>query len=178
MKRFICALCAFVIGIIGITGCNPSANNPFTSEKAIKGQLGELYYVVPENAILLDSSISEELAMYSVPIDNSAEKYQLTITYTHTDDVDEYEKLLQKIDDMINQIDIEEGAEVTTEEIDIFLGKTIDKGCKREGKINGQKAIIIVVAESGNMYLLGYMVKTGFYDQSVWDNFYAQLKLV
>lgn len=175
MKKFICAL--LVIAITCIMGCGKSSDNPFTADDAIKGQIGELYYVVPQNAVL-DGSLSEELAMYKIPIDNSTEEYQLTISYSHTDDVDEYEEILQHIDDMINQHDIEEGAEITTEEIDIFLEKTIDKGCKREGKINGQKAVLIVVAEDGDMYFIGYIVKTGFYGQSVWDNFYAQLKLV
>lgn len=177
MKRFVCVLCALVIGIIGISGCNQSENNPFASENAIKGQLGELYYVVPENAVS-DGSISEELAMYNIPIDNSEEEYQLTILYEHTDNTEEYEAILKNIDDAINQIDLEEGVEATTEEIDVFLGRAIDKGYKREGKFNGKKAVMIIAAESGNMYMVGYIVKTGFFDQSIWDNFYAQLKLV
>lgn len=177
MKRFFCILCALAIGIIGVTGCNQSANNPFTSEKAIKGQLGELYYVVPENAVF-DGGITEELVMYNVPIDNSEEEYQLAILYQHTDNAEEYETILKNIDDSINQIDLKEGVEATTEEIDVFLGKTIDRGYKREGKFNGKKAVMVTAAESGNMYVVGYTVKTGFFDQSIWDNFYEQLKLV
>lgn len=79
---------------------------------------------------------------------------------------------------MIKQVDMEDGIEVSTKKIDNFLGKSIDKGCKREGKYNGKKTVLIVVAESNNMYMVGYTVKTGFFDQSVWDNFYEQLKLV
>ncbi len=177
MKKFICILCSLAIGIFGLTGCNQSGNNPFTSENAIKGQVGELYYVVPENAVS-DGSISEELAMYNVPIENSAEEYQLSILYDRIDDVNEYESTLKNIDNMVKQNDMEDGIEVSTEEIDNFLGKAIDRGCKREGKYNGKKTVLIVAAESNNMYMVGYTVKTGFFDQSVWDNFYEQLRLV
>lgn len=81
MKKYICILCSLAIGIAGLTGCNRSENNPFTAENAIKGQLGELYYVVPENAVLNDST--DELAWYKIPIDNSTEEYQLMISFTH-----------------------------------------------------------------------------------------------
>lgn len=176
MKKYICILCSLAIGIAGLTSCNRSGNNPFTAENAIKGQLGELYYVVPENAMLNDST--DELAWYKIPIDNSTEEYQLMISFTHTDDENEYESIIQNIDDMIKQIDMEDGIEVSTEKIDNFLGKSIDKGCKREGKYNGKKTVLVVVAESNNMYMVGYTVKTGFFYQSVWDNFYEQLRLV
>lgn len=177
MKKYICILCSLAIGIAGLTGCNRSGNNPFTAENAIKGQLGELYYVVPENAAPV-GSVSEELAMYDVPIENSTEEYQLTILYKQIDNTDEYELALENIEDSIEQIDIEDDIEVSTEEINIFLGKAIDKGYKREGKVDGKKTVGIVALKSDSMYMVGYTAKTGFFDQSVWDNFYEQLKLV
>lgn len=177
MKRFICVLCSLVIVITYITGCSQSSDNPFTADDAIKGQIGDLYYVVPANAVL-NEGLGDSIAMYKVPIDNSAEEYTIIISCTHADDADEYEDILQNIEEMKNQTENETGTQFTDEAIDDFLGKTIDKGFKREGENNGEKAIMITAAGSGNMYLIGYTVKTGFYDQSVWENFLAQLKLV
>lgn len=177
MKNFICVLCSLSILITAITWCNQSLDNPFIANNAIKGQIGELYYAVPNNAVLNKDS-SDNSAMYIIPINNSAEEYTLMISYAHTDNKEEYESILQHIDEMKNQTETENGTIYTTEDINVFLGRTIDKGCKCVGENNGQKSVVIIVAESGNMYMISYTVKTGFYDQSVWDNFYAQLELV
>lgn len=176
MKKFICALCSLVLVIACITGCGQSSDNPFTADNAIKGQVGNLYYVVPENAVL--NASTDDSAMYDVPINNSTEQYTLMIMCKHTDSNDEYEEMLQNIDDMKNQSETETGTTYTTEDISKFLGRTVDKGCKCIGENNGQKIVMIVAAESENLYMIGYTVKTGFYDQSIWDNFYAHAKLV
>lgn len=177
MKKFVCALCSLVIIIACITGCGQSSDNPFAADNAIKGQVGNLYYVVPENAVLLNAS-TDDGAMYDIPIKNSTEKYSLMVMSKHTDNNDEYEDILQNIDNMKNQSETETGTTYTTEDINKFLGRTVDKGCKCVGENNGKKVVIIMAAESSNVYMISYTVKTGFYDQSVWDNFYAQLKLV
>ena len=176
MKRFIYTLFSLVILITCISGCGQSSDNPFTADNAIKGQVGNLYYTVPENAVL--NASTDDSAMYDIPINNSTEKYTLIVICKHTDSNDEYEEMLQNIDEMKSQTQNEYGVEITNETINTFLGKTIDNGCKREGVSDGQKIVTIIAAKEGNIYTLGYSVKTGFYDQSVWDNFYAQAKLV
>lgn len=178
MKKFICTLCSLVIVITCITGCGKSSDNPFAADDAIKGQVGNLYYVVPNNATLDEGLSDNSTIIYKVPIKNSAEEYQLIVSCKHTDDENEYKSLIQNIDEMKSQTKNEYGAEITNETINTFLGETIDNGCKREGVANGQKVVAIMAAKEGNVYMLGYSVKTGFYDQSIWDNFYAQLKLV
>lgn len=176
MKKLICALCSLVIVITCITGCSKSSANPFTADDAIKGQVGNLYYTVPENAVL--NASTDDSAMYDIPINNSTEKYTLMVMCKHTSSNDEYEDMLQNINEMKSQTKNEQGAEITNETINTFLGETVDNGCKREGVSDGQKVVVIIAAKEGNIYTLGYSVKTGFFDQSVWDNFYAQAKLV
>lgn len=176
MKKFICALCSLAIVITYMTGCGKSSDNPFASDNAIKGQVGNLYYTVPENAVL--NSSTDDSAMYDVSISNSTEKYVLTIMCKHTGSNDEYKDMLQNIDNMKNQSETGTGATYTAEDINDFLGQTVDKGCKCVAENNGQRFVTIVAAKSKTLYMIGYTVKTGFYDQSVWDNFYAQLKLV
>lgn len=153
-----------------MTGCGKSSDN------AIKGQVGNLYYTVPENAVL--NSSTDDSAMYDVSISNSTEKYVLTIMCQHVSSNDEYEDMLQNIDNMKNQSETGTGATYTAEDINDFLGQTVDNGCKCVAENNGQRFVTIVAAKSKTLYMIGYTVKTGFYDQSVWNNFYAQLKLV
>ena len=176
MKKLIYALFSVVILITCISGCGNSAEDPFTADNAIKGQVGNLFYTVPENAVL--NASTDDSAMYDIPIDNSTEKYTLMIMCKHTNSTDEYEDMLRNIDNMKTQSETETGTTYLTEDINNFLGQPIDKGCKCVGENNGQKITTIIAAGSENVYMIGYTVKTGFYDQSVWDNFCAQAKLV
>lgn len=185
MKRFICALCSLAIIIACIAGCNQSSENPFTADDAIKGQIGDLYYVVPNNAIIDEQYFSDIAVKYNIPIKNSTEEYQLNLIYTYVseDDASEDEALNgfeTIINDLITKSKENEsnGISYESEPITEFLGTTVDLGLKYTAEGSGQKVIGIVAAKSRTLYFIGYSVKTGFYDQSVWDNFYAQLKLV
>lgn len=183
MKKFICILCSLAIGIIGLTGCNRSGNNPFLDENAIKGQIGDLYYVVPYGATADEED--DNNIVYSVPIENSAENYQLGFVYGYISEDEASEEEAKNgfeivLNNIISQYESLEskGVLYENEQITDFLGVAVDKGIKYTAEFEGYKEIGISALISRKMYLITYQVKTGFYDQSVWDNFYEQLKLV
>lgn len=181
MKRVICVLCSLAIMLVCIGGCGAVAGNPFTAENAIKGQVGDLYYVVPGNAVLEEST--DEKNSYSVPITNSNEEYILDIVYLYADE-EAYKAAIQLLEFTRELIaaEIEEnagnGASYEEEDITEFLGKSVNYGIKTTYIKNGLVEAGITVAIADKFYSVRYTVKSAFYDQAVWDNFYAQLKFV
>ena len=181
MKKAISVLCSLAIMLVCIGGCGTAGDNPFIADDAIKGQIGDLYYVIPGNAVV-DESSTDENNTYRVPIANSIEEYTLYISYSPVEETDETP--IQSMEDLREFLAYsieafsEEVALYEEEDITDFLGKQVDYGFKINTEIDGQKSVLIYALISHKMYSVGYGAKTGFYDQTVWDNFYAQLKLV
>ena len=182
MKKIICILCSLAIILVCIGGCGTAGGNPFTAENAVKGQVGDLYYVVPENAVLDESSIDES-NVYRVPIANSNEEYTLSIACSYLDE-EAYETSVQYWENLKGILSsasteyAEQGSFYEEQDITSFLGKTVDYGSKITVEGNGQKMVSAFVITSNKVCGVTYSAKTGFYDQAVWDNFYAQLKFV
>jgi len=183
MKKIICIFFALTIGIIGMSGCNQSESNPFASERAVKGQIGNLYYAVPYNATADEKN--DNNIMYSVPIENSVENYQLGFVYgyisedesTEDEAKNGFEMILNNITSQYENLE-SKGLLYESEQITDFLGVDVDAGIKYTAEYEGQKVIGIAALISRKMYLVTYQAKTSFFEQSVWDNFYAQLELV
>ena len=98
---------------------------------AKKGQVGDLYYVVPSNAVSDDNSNSNSIS-YRVPIENSAEEYILNILYTYVDEEDAesleevllyFESLIKFMETIVDEAD----TQYTSEDIYEFAGVTVDK---------------------------------------------------
>lgn len=184
MKNFVCVLCLLTISVVFLSGCNNESVNPFLDENAIKEQLGDLYYVVPYNATADEKN--DNNIMYSVPIENSEENYQIGVSYVYISSEEEAnEKEVTKwfeimIDSLIENLSENKSDDFSfeSEPVTDFLGASVDIGLKYTAKNNGMKTTGMFVATSRELYLLNYGAKTGFYNQSVWDNFYAQLELV
>lgn len=179
MKKFLCVFCSLVIMVMCLCGCG---SNPFTADDAKKGQIGDLCYAIPGNAVSEKAS-NDDSIVYLVPIENSVEEYQLNIgcTYITKEDAESKEDVLESFDKFIDYIEeIASGSDVkySREDIDKFAGTAVDKAIKISGEGNGAKTISIFALKSRKVYSAGYSVKTGFFDQSVWDNFYKQLKYV
>ena len=181
------ALTLFVtVAMLLVSGCSnntgSSADNPFIAENAIKGQVGDLYYVVPENAVFDESSTDED-NVYRVSIANSTEEYVLNISYSYVDE-EAYEssvhlmEITREAAASASEENAADGASYKDENITEFLGKSVDYGFKSTSKGNGQTMVAVLVITSNTAYGIRYTVKSGFYDQAVWDNFYAQLKFV
>lgn len=183
MKKFLCVFCSLAIMVMCLSGCG---SNPFTADDAKKGQIGDLYYVVPSNAVSDDTTTAvnnTNSVSYRVPIENSVEEYQLNIgcTYITKEDAESKENVLESFDKFIDFIEeITSGSDVkySREDIDKFAGTAVDKAIKISGEGNGVKSISIFALKSRKVYFAEYSTKTGFFDQSIWDNFYKQLKYV
>lgn len=179
MKKFLCVFCSLAIMVMCLSGCG---GNPFTADDAKKGQIGDLCYAVPGNAISKEDSNDDNI-VYVVPIENSVEEYQLNIgcTYITKEDAESKEDILEGFDrliEFIEEITNGSGVKYSREDIDEFAGTTVDKAIKISGEGNGAKSILIIALKSRNAYFAGYSTKTGFFDQSIWENFYKQLKYV
>lgn len=181
MKRVICVLCSLAMMLVYIGGCGAATGNPFTAENAIKGQVGDLYYVVPENATLDDES-PDGLLTFHVPIENSTEEHILNILYSCPDDQESYEIFLKYYQSVKETA--EESSEkfgdviVEVQELTEFLGRSVDYGFMMTQEAEGKRSISVYAASSKKLYLISYIAKTAFYDQTFWDNFYTQLKFV
>lgn len=184
MKKVICGLCSLVVMIMCLGGCSGLSSNPFTADDAKKGQIGDLYYVVPSNAVSDDNSNSNSNSIsYRVPIENSVEEYILNILYTYVDeeDAENPEEVIEYFETLVKfmeEVENEAGTQCTTENIDEFAGVTMDRGKKFIKEEDGGKAILITAVKSRKLYSVGYFVKTAFFDESIWDNFYNQLKII
>lgn len=183
MKNFVCVLCLLTISVVFLSGCKNESVNPFLDENAIKGQIGDLYYVVPYNATADEKN--DNNIMYSVPIENSEENYQLGLMYMYvSEDEANEEEVKSGFETILNNIATEfsnfesKGMFYESEQITDFLGIAVDSGIKYTAEYEGKKIIGIAAFKSRKMYVITYRTKTGFYNQSVWDNFYAQLELV
>lgn len=187
MKKIICFFCSLVIMAMCLSGCGSSNGNPFTSNDAKKGQIGDLYYVVPSNAVSDDNSNPNSIS-YRVPIENSVEEYILSILYTYVDEDDasspeevlEYTEMLIEFIEKAQNTETENKADTqyVSEDIVEFAGVTVDRGIKLIKEESGGKAISIIAVKSRKIYSVGYVVKTAFFDESIWDNFYNQLKII
>lgn len=183
MKKIICGFCSLAIIVMCLSGCGGSSGNPFTDDDAIKGQIGDLCYVVPSNAVsdnaVSDSGSNNDRVSYHVPIEGSVEEYTLKISYTYFSQEDAKEVLeeFESAIKFIEEAESESGTKYISEDIYEFAGVTVDKGKKLIKEENGEKVILIMIVKSQKTYSVGYAVKTGFFDQSVWDNFYNQLKI-
>ena len=175
MKRIISVLCSLVILLVFIGGCGAAGENPFTADDVIKGQIGDLYYVIPGNAVV-DESSTDVNNTYRVPIANSMEEYVLNISYSPVEDT--YEASIQSMESLREFLISSIEGLYEDEDITDFLGKEVDYGFKISVEADGRKSVFIYALISQKLYFVGYGAKTGFYDQSVWDNFYAQLKFV
>ena len=181
MKKTISVLCSLAIILVCVVGCSAAGDNPFTTDDALKGQVGDLYYVIPGNAVVDESSTDGNNA-YRVPIANSVEEYALTVSCSPVEETDETP--IQSMEDLREFLAYsieafsEEVALYEDEDITDFLGKQVDYGFKLNTEVDGRKSVLIYALISQKVYSVGYAAKTGFYDQAVWDNFYAQLKFV
>lgn len=167
MKKTISVLCSLAIMLVCIGGCGAAAGNPFTADDAIKGQIGDLYYAVPENAVL-EEFPNDSARFYNIPIENSAEEYMLNIACASVETDDDYDEAIQSMKD----------TEYENENLTDFLGEKVDYGYRATVDVDDRKSIIVSAAKDHKVYVVQYIVKSGFYDQTVWDNFYAQLKFV
>lgn len=131
MKKVICGFCSLLVMLLCFGGCSGSSSNPFTADDAKKGQVGDLYYVVPSNAVSDDNSNSNSIS-YRVPIENSAEEYILNILYTYVDEEDAesleevllyFESLIKFMETIVDEAD----TQYTSEDIYEFAGVTVDK---------------------------------------------------
>ena len=167
MKRVLCILCSSaIIIILCISGCG-AAKDPFAADNAIKGQVDDLHYAVPENAVL-DKASNDSFHIYNIPLKNSKEEYCLSVLCFSAKTEDEYNETIQ------NMKSVEYENETMTE----FLGKKIDYGYIATIDDDGQMSTILYVAKNQKFYIIQYSIVTGLYDQTVWDNFYSQLKFV
>lgn len=184
MKKFFCVFCSLVVMIMCLGGCSGSSSNPFTADDAKKGQIGDLYYVVPNDAVSDNNTDNGTITIsYRVPIENSVEEYALNFIYTYVsqEDAESEEEVLEYVEALIEFIEETQdksGIPYVSEDIDEFAGVTVDRGIKVSKEENDQKSIIIIAVKSRKVYTVGYSAKTGFFDQSVWDNFYNQLKII
>ena len=174
MKKALAVLCSLAIMLVCVGGCGAAGENPFTAENAIKGQIGDLYYVVPGNAVFTESS-TDSACFYSIPIENSSEEYILSIRYYSFEADDEYNEAIQLMENTTQELD---NTTHEYENLTEFLGENVDYGIKVNYDVDGQKSVGVSVAKDHKCYMIQYRVKSGFYDQAVWDNFYAQLKFV
>lgn len=181
MKKIICILCSLAIILVCIGGCGTASENPFVAEDAIKGQVGDLYYVVPGNATLDDESPDGLLTFY-IPIENTTEEHILNIMYSRPDNQESYEafiKYYQSVKEAAEAVSDEvEGATAEFQMLTEFLGRPTDYGFVMTQEAEGKKGVSVYVATSNKLYAISYVAKTAFYDQTFWDNFYAQLKFV
>ena len=184
MKKIISSFCSLVIMVMCLSGCGSSSSNPFTAGDAKKGQIGDLYYVVPSNAVsddsVVDSASNYDRVSYHVPIEGSVEEYMLNISYVYLGQEDAKE-VLEYFESLIEVIEKEQSgsdAKYIFEDIDEFAGVTVDRGKKIIVEANGKKGIFITIVKSKKIYAVGYDVKTAFFDQSVFDNFCNQLKII
>ena len=167
MKKTIAVLCSLAIMLVCVGGCGAAGENPFTAENAIKGQVGDLYYVVPENAVL-EEFPNDSARFYNIPIENSSEEYRLNIMCVSVETDDDYNEVIQSMKD----------TEDEKENLAEFLGEKVDYGYRATVDVDDQKSTIVFVVKDPKIYVVQYIVKSGFYDQAVWDNFYSQLKFV
>lgn len=198
MKNVICAFCSLVIMVMCLGGCSGSSSNPFTADDAKKGQIGDLYYVVPSNAVS-DNKVSDsgsnndgvsytDGVSYRVPIEGSVEEYTLNIAhvYVSQEEAETEEEVHEGFETVIKllsgtlftEADAETDTQLLTEDIDEFAGMTVDRGIKISGETNGLKGVTIMAYKSRKMYSVSYSAKTGFFDQSVFDDFFNQLKII
>lgn len=184
MKKIICGFCSLAIMVMCLSGCGGSSGNPFTDDDAKKGQIGDLCYVVPSNAVsddsVIDSASNIDRVSYHVPIEGSVEEYMLNIVYTYLDQEDTKELLeyFESVIEGIEKAQSESDAKYISEDIDEFAGVTADRGKKIIEEANGKKSIFIAIVKSKKIYAVEYDVKTAFFDQSVFDNFCNQLKII
>lgn len=180
------ALVFFVLIVVAaISGCSNntdlSAGNPFTAEDAIKGQTGDLYYVVPGNATLDDES-PDGLLTFHIPIENTTEEHMLNIMYSRPDNQESYEAFIQyyqSVKETAEAVSNEvEGVTAESQMLTEFLGRPTDYGFVMTQEAEGKKGVSVYAATSNKLYAISYVAKTAFYDQTFWDNFYAQLKFV
>lgn len=183
MKKFLCVFCSLVIIVMCLSGCGSSSSNPFTAGDAKKGQIGDLYYVVPSNAVsddsVIDSASNNDRVSYHVPIEGSVEEYMLNILiYLGQEDTKEVLEDFESLIEFIEKAQSETDLKYISEDIDEFAGVTVDRGKKYIVEENGKKGIFITIVKSKKIYTVGYYVKTAFFDQSVFDNFCNQLKII
>ena len=183
MKKIISSFCSLVIMVMCLSGCGSSSSNPFTAGDAKKGQIGDLYYVVPSNAVsddsVVDSASNYDRVSYHVPIEGSVEEYMLNILIClGQEDTKEVLEFFESFIEGIEKEQSESDAKYIFEDIDEFAGVTVDRGKKIIEEANGKKSISIMIVKSKKIYAVEYDVKTAFFDQSVFDNFCNQLKII
>lgn len=180
MTKIIFSALLTVALVVGVCGCSNSKDNPFTVENALKAQIDDLYYVVPNNAVIKEEHGNQSV-LYTVPIENSKEEYYLNIniekyeTENKEETIENFEKGIQFNKDVVFN---GEDVKYTTEEIYEFADTKIDKGVKIIIERNGKKDISYMVIKFPKAYSVSYSAKAGFFDEAVWDNFYSQLKYV
>ena len=166
-------------GTAEIAQTTKTADNPFTAPNAIKGQVGELYYVVPEGADAVESA-AESIIVYEMPIKNSSETFSLSVYFNSKSEIEStqtFENFISEIKAR-NKASIQSTDDFQYQEIDEAFETNVLYGYTGSYVNEGKKWQALCFAIDSGFYMISYSAKTAFFDESIWENFYAQLKLV